>query len=102
MFSPVVGSVTKIGICYLGDTKYRYIQITDSLPPRNNYRLFYVRPREGLALGDEVAPWKSIGTAQNIAARYKGSGMRPHIHYEIRTQDGEYLDPEEVGSLPVS
>jgi len=35
-----------------------------------------------------------IGKAQDVTARYPELDMAPHVHYEIITAEGEYLDPE--------
>ena len=91
ILSPVNGEVTKLGYPYADDLSYRYVQITDM----NGYqhRLFYVEP--GVDMGDHVLFGDLVGTAQDIAGRYKTPEkyMKNHIHYEILV-DGEPIDPE--------
>lgn len=88
VLAPVRGSVTKLGYPYSGDMKYRYVQITDDAG--NDHRIFYVAPT--CTLGQAVMPGSEIGIAQDIAAKY-GEEMTPHVHYEIRTAAGEFIDP---------
>ena len=85
--SPVGGKVTKLGICYRDDHKYRYVQVTDD---HADHRLFYVQPC--VEVGDLIVKGAVIGEVQNLGDRYPG--ITEHCHYEIK-QDGEYIDPDE-------
>lgn len=89
ILSPVDGHVTKLGYPYGDDLSYRYVEVTDAQGLR--HRLFYVTP--WVEVGDNVyADASVLGEAQDIRKRYP-NGMTPHVHYEIKTQDGKFLDP---------
>lgn len=87
--SPVDGKVTKLGYTYADDLSYRYVEV---FAGGYYYRVFYVSPE--VQLGDEVLFGERIGTAQNIKRRYPG--ITPHIHFEIKDGNGEYVDPTPV------
>lgn len=91
VLSPIVGKVTKIGFPYGDDLSWTYIEIQSGLL---FHRLFYVTPHELLLEGDDVAMGMDIGIAQDISQRYPK--CKPHIHYEIMDQAGNYLDPNEL------
>ena len=93
ILSPVSGRVTKFGICYRGDPRYLYVQVTDT--QKMNHRFFYVQPSEELALDCEVREGDALGVVQDVAAKYPGQGMVNHVHYEIRTSSGEAINPDE-------
>lgn len=88
----VSGTVTKHGYCYRDDPMWRYVEVTDSGGLRHRY--FYVEPLA--RIGASVSVDDAIGVAQDITLRYPGQGMTPHIHYEVKTASGRYIDP---GSL---
>ncbi len=90
ILSPISGMITKHGYAYSDDSTFRYVEITDANEYR--HRIFYVEPEAGL--GDQVTTCDVIGTAQNISDRYPG-GMTPHVHYEIKTPEGDHIDPDE-------
>ena len=94
VLAPVGGVVTKIGYPYADDTSYRYVEITSGRDRR--HRVFYVLPLR-LQVGDEVGVGDPIGTAQDLEPRYPG--ITPHIHYEVMTASGSFLNPEGVGSV---
>lgn len=87
--TPVAGVVTRLGWCYRDDPTYRYVEVTDNSGLR--HRLFYVKPLAGLHVGDRVRIHDPVGIVQEIAARYPE--ITPHIHYEIKRQDGAYIKP---------
>jgi murein DD-endopeptidase MepM/ murein hydrolase activator NlpD len=82
--------VTKLGYPYGDDLQWRYVQITDA--SGFNHRTFYVEPL--VRVGQRVEEDEPIGEAQDISQRYPAQGMKPHVHYEIKSGDGEYLNPE--------
>ena len=88
--SPTFGTVTKLGYPYGDDLSYRYVEITDQFDKR--HRVFYVEP--SVQVGSLVHIGDVIGTAQDIEARYSGRGMKNHVHYEIKLEDGSFIDPE--------
>lgn len=90
VFSPVAGTVTKHGYPYGDDLQWRYIEITDE--DDNRHRLFYVEPTA--ALGEYVLPMEVVGESQDISQRYPGQGMLAHVHYEIKTKEGDFIHPE--------
>lgn len=93
IFSPCNGTVTKLGWPYAGQT-FRYVQITDSVG--NNHRVFYIKPI--VDLGAEVYRSTVIGEAQDIAGHH-GGGMKNHVHYEIKTHTGNFIDPDDLAVI---
>jgi len=93
VLSPVCGVVSKLGYCYADDLSWRYVEITDGHQRR--HRLFYVSPdvQEHWQV-DENTP---IGRAMDITRRYPNQGMTPHVHYEIKAHEGEWVNPETLG-----
>lgn len=70
----VRGKFIKVGLPYRNN-HYRYIEI------RNKdlfMRYFYVEP----VIKDSYSDGDVVGLAQNIAAKYDGSGMINHVHFE--------------------
>lgn len=91
--SPINGVITRFGRVYSDTPEYKYIEVTD--PAQLRHRFFYVeRLNTIINVGDRVLVGTRIGLVQDISERYEKA--QPHIHYEIKTQDGEYLDPKEV------
>ena len=77
------GIVSKIGKCYRGD-EFKYVEVIDSIG--NHIRHFYIEPT--VDIGQTIRIGQSIGSAQNLAKRYKAddchtSDMPNHIHFEI-------------------
>lgn len=91
--SPVAGQITKVGYPYGDDMSWRYVEVTDKFNYR--HRLFYVEPDGCLEIGEHIEEGHAIGASQDITTRYPRQGMTPHIHYEIKAEDGTYMDPEE-------
>lgn len=83
------GIVTKIGYPYGDDLSYKYVQVSAS---GLNYRYFYVEPC--VLKGQTVSTNTVIGTAQNLDRRY--AGITPHIHLEVKDDNKEYYNPEEI------
>ncbi len=85
----VSGTVTKHGYCYSDDLTWRYVQVTDFDGVR--HRFFYVEPL--VPVGEVVGADTAIGVAQDITGRYPDQGMLPHVHYEVKSKFGSYLNP---------
>ena len=92
LHSPVNGIVSKHGQPY-DDTIYKYIEIKDDSGLR--HRFFYTMPI--VDVGEEVKISYEIAVVQNIAAKFdtKHKKMINHIHYEIKDQDGDFINPIE-------
>lgn len=96
VFSPVDGTVTKVGYPYApipGEPiTYRYVEVEDEL--KNKHRVFYIDP--SVSVGWKVDTTSVIGIAQDIAAKYSMPDriMKNHVHYEIIDHDGDLIDPE--------
>lgn len=86
--APISGYVTKIGYAYPGDTRLRYVEITN---PALRYaaRVFYVNPK--VREGDAVAVGDAIGAARSLQRKYPG-GMTDHVHLEIIDRRGVRID----------
>ena len=89
LLSPVAGEVSKLGYPYADDLSYRYVEITTKCG--RQHRLFYVEPT--VLIGEKIAVGESIGLVQDIAARYNEYLMTNHVHYEIKTGLGEFINP---------
>lgn len=89
VYSPVAGTVTKIGYPYSDDLSYRYVEISDQ---GYAFRVFYVEPQ--VEKGQKVSKNTVIGEAQDLRSRY--TGITNHVHLEIKNADGEYIDPTPV------
>ena len=96
VLSPVEGHVTKLGYPYADDLTYRYVQITDDRG--YHHRFFYVDPEDTVELEDYIFEGDPIGTVQNLLRRYprakQGKKMTPHVHYEIKGPDGDFINPQ--------
>lgn len=90
LISPVSGKVTKIGYPYGDDLSYRYIEITTE--DKLRHRFFYVSPIFWVQVGVDIACGQTIGTVQNVSARYSNK-MMPHVHYEIKKPDNSFINP---------
>lgn len=98
VFSPVKGSVTKLGYPYTpkpGEkTTFRYVEVTDY--KGNRHRVFYIDPSVGME--QHVDTTTVIGLAQDISGKFHNPKKRPminHLHYEIFDANGDLLNPEE-------
>ena len=78
----ISGRVTRIGYPYANDLTYRLIDITNNQD--DVARHFYVQPRAGLSVGDNVNGGAAIGTAQRLGNRPGFTGITEHVHVEIR------------------
>ena len=92
VYSPCDGVVTRWGWCYTpkkGEEDWRYIQVTDKEGSR--HRIFYVDP---LAVVHKVVKeGEIIAHCKDISERYDAR-MTPHVHYEVISDGGEYINPE--------
>lgn len=91
ILSPVNGVVSKLGYPYNpSDEKkghMRYVEvISDGI---YKHRFFYVLP--SVDVGDTIKIGDQLGVAQDIASIYPE--ITPHIHYEIKHEVAEFLDP---------
>lgn len=86
IYSPVAGTVTKLGYTYADDLSFRYVEISDG---GYAFRVFYCDPI--VKEGQKVSRHTIIGEAQDLRPRYEG--ITPHLHLEIKSADGEYIDP---------
>lgn len=91
ILSPVEGKVTRLGYPYGDDLSWRYVEVTDSA--NFQHRVFYVDPL--VRVGQRVCENDPIGNAQDISERYPAQGMKPHVHYEIKNEDGRYINPQQ-------
>ena len=89
VYSPIAGTVTKVGYPYGDDLSYRYVEISDR---GYAFRVFYVSPM--VEKGQKVSKNTIIGEAQDLDARYQG--ISNHVHLEIKNADGEFIDPTPV------
>ena len=87
ILSPCDGKVTKLGYPYADDLSFRYVQITNG---NKNHRVFYIEPT--VELGAKIKEGDVIGIAQDLEERYPD--ITPHIHYEIKSLDGKFENPE--------
>lgn len=83
------GVVTKVGYPYGNDLSYRYVEIEDMGGYRARY--FYIEP--AVAKGDHVTMLTQLGIVQPLTRRYPG--IKDHVHVEVRSPDGELMDPED-------
>jgi murein DD-endopeptidase MepM/ murein hydrolase activator NlpD len=90
ILSPVDGTVTRLGYPYSDDLSYRYVEILTRAGLK--HRIFYIDPI--VQLGDKIAAGDPIGRVQDVAGRYDRHLMKNHIHYELKTGNGKYLNPE--------
>ena len=96
--SPVAGVVSKVGFPYRNDFSYRYVQVTS--PDDYDHRFFYMYPQ--VDIGATVCVGDILGTVQNLGNRIgedgttlASQGMPDHIHYEIKDNRGNYVNPDE-------
>ena len=81
--------MTKLGYTYRDDLSFRYVEISDQ---GYQFRVFYVDP--AVEQGQKVSKHSIIGEAQDLRDRY--SGITPHVHFEIKNSDGDFIDPTPV------
>ncbi|WP_428398279.1 peptidoglycan DD-metalloendopeptidase family protein [Marinobacter salarius] len=87
--SPVSGTVTKINHMYSDDPSYLYVQVSEN---GYDFRVYYIEPT--VQVGQAVCKTSIIGEAQDLRTRYQG--ITPHVHFEIKNANGEYIDPTPV------
>jgi murein DD-endopeptidase MepM/ murein hydrolase activator NlpD len=91
LLSPVCGYVTKLGYPYGDDLSFRYVQVSTLPDGGDDYRFFYVKPRKGLEVGEQIERGDRLGRVQTLQNRYPG--IIDHVHFEVINADGEYVDP---------
>ena len=89
VYPVVAGIVTKHGWVSSDSKKahLRYIEVTDDNEQKHRY--MYVEPIA--KMGNYVDQQHIIGKVQDLQPTYPG--ITNHIHYEIKLQDGSYIDP---------
>lgn len=87
--SPVQGTVTKLGIVYVDDHHWRYVQVSSE---GYDFRLFYVDPV--VEVGQIVSAGSMLGRLQRLGTRYER--ITEHVHFEIKNSEGEAIDPTPV------
>jgi len=87
VLSHVAGTVTKIGYPYADKLEFRYVEITDESSLR--HRFFYVDPL--VKVGWPVKVGDQLGMTQELPY----SGITQHVHYEIKNNEGNFLDPND-------
>ncbi len=93
--APINGVVSRIGFAYRGDTRFRYVELSNASDQRA-VRVLYVGPM--VQLGAPVQAGDPIGHAQDLSIRYP-RGITNHVHVEFR-QNGALTDPAML--LPAS
>lgn len=89
--APISGVVSRIGFAYRGDTRFRYVELSN-VGDERAVRVLYVGPM--VQLGAPVQAGDPIGHAQDLSVRYP-RGITNHVHVEFR-QNGALTDPAAV------
>jgi hypothetical protein len=84
---PVDGIVTRTGRCYTDSTLYKLVEIL-SHKGMLLWRFLYVDPE--VKAGEKVVMDQTIGTAQDISARYSQK-MKNHVHVEMNVDVSKML-----------
>lgn len=96
-YSNVDGVVTKIGRPYKHNestkkkflkSALRYVEVTCDQGLK--HRFFYVKPY--VSVGDPISVGSYLGAASDLKKIWPL--MRNHVHFEVKTKDGKYLNPE--------
>lgn len=91
VISPINGKVLRYAYPYASDLSYKGILIEGrGVHAGFQVKIFYMNPTIGI--GETVDAHQVIGIAQNVAAKYPGSEMQPHLHLELYV-NGEAVDP---------
>ncbi|MEM1215581.1 MAG: peptidoglycan DD-metalloendopeptidase family protein [Bacteroidota bacterium] len=89
--SPIQGYVRRFAYPYGDDLRWKGLLIIGEGPHQGlAVKMFYFQP--SVSSGTQVVPGQVIGKAQDIAAKYPGSRMQPHVHLEIE-KDGQRVNP---------
>lgn len=88
VFSPINGTISKLGYPYKGNLKFRYVEITND---KYRVRVMYCNPLT-FHVGHRIFEGDKIGVAQNIS-EYWNPKMLNHIHIELY-KNGLLTDPE--------
>jgi len=92
VFSPVSGVIDALGYPYRDDRRFELIRIEGG---GFVVDLMYVLPLEWVRPGERVRKGEQVGYAQAVSLRY-GSAMLDHVHVEVRTLDGDLVNPERL------
>jgi hypothetical protein len=81
----ISGTVEKYEQCYTGDTKWRGVQISNT---QLRVELWYMDPRNTVAVDEFVNAGQMVGVAQDISLKYPSTEihpyeMTPHIHVRV-------------------
>ncbi len=87
IWMPCTGKIIRDAYPYHPDHTYHGVMIEAK---RVRFKMFYVRLYDGI-VGKVVKIGEPIGIAENIALRYPGKGVTPHIHVGIVRCDPEIL-----------
>jgi hypothetical protein len=85
IFSMISGAVEKYEQCYLHDSRWRGVQIANT---QLRVELWYMDPRNTVAVDEFVNAGQMIGVAQDISVKYPPTkkiphDMTPHIHVRV-------------------
>ena len=80
--APIAGDLVRWGP-YRNDPAWSGARIAGE---RMQIKLFYFEPFDDV-IGTWVRRGQAIGKAQNIAEKYPGQGMKPHVHLQIDSVD---------------
>lgn len=92
VLSPVNGTYYGSGNVYDDDNRYKVQHVEgEGLLIKSMYTI----PAATLKAGDHLRRGDVLGYAQDISKKW-GATMIPHIHVEVRTEEGKLLNPENL------
>ena len=91
VLAPRAGVISKLGYPYAQHTHIRYVELTE-FTQGDRLRFFYVYPM-GVAKGRVLEVGERLGFVQDLEDLYPG--ITPHVHFEVKTETGKFLKPEE-------
>jgi hypothetical protein len=85
IFSMIDGTVEKYEQCYSSDPRWLGVQIANSML---RVELWYMNPKNTVAIGEFVTAGQMVGVAQDISEKYPPNEkilthMIPHIHVRV-------------------
>lgn len=91
VYSPIHGTITKIGYPYADALQFRYVEITAEV-----YRiwLMYVEPKPGIEVGQKIFIGDEVGTVQAIGPHHHPH-MKNHLHIQV-WKNGLLTDPQPI------